>query len=411
MTSPIATSLGRQAAALESYLRSEHRAGTPEGLFALHVYDSVGESGPVSDWGALPAVEELRQGHAPVLAAASYAFTRQKAPPSPAHVAAWEDGVRRLAGRNAFPMDRQTFAFRPTEAYGLALGVTRLLPAGHELRVWLQGVFGRLDRESGDNPTDRPLNAAAAAALGVAWLLRTEADDAAPEELALRRWLLQSRAPANSETGKAIGCIDDKLLRAAVLAELCPADVAKAALLHQALRRAVQERLESSIEATWLIRQDSADATAVIVNLCRRFPLFAKQVQKRHDNRRTITFKDEYDVQDAMHAILKLHFDDVRAEEWSPSFAGSASRIDFLLKRERIAMEIKMTRKSLSQKDVVNQLIQDKERYRTHPDYRTLICIVYDPDKHMHNPTALEADVSEVNGGYRVVAVVSPSGI
>ncbi len=411
MTSPLATSFGRQIAALESYLRTEYRPGTPDGHFALHIYDSAGESGPISDWGLPPAVEELRQGYAPTLAAASYAFTRRGVTPDPTHLAAWEAGLRRLSGRNAFPVDRQTFAFRPVEAYGIALGAARLLPQGHELRPWLQEVFNRLSRESGVAPVDRTLIAAGAALVGVSWTSRVESEDAMPEELALRRWLLLVRPAAGGGNAAATGETDCKLLQAAALADLVPAFVSTAALLHHALRRAVQERLESSIKAAWLTRQDSADAAAVIVNLCRRFPLFARQLQVRHDGRRTMAFKDEYDVQDAMHALLKLHFDDVRAEEWSPSFGGSASRIDFVLKREKVAVEIKMTRKSLSQKDVVNQLIQDKERYRTHPDYRTLICFVYDPDKYLHNVAALEGDVSEVNGDFRVVAVVSPSGI
>jgi len=38
------------------------------------------------------------------------------------------------------------------------------------------------------------------------------------------------------------------------------------------------------------------------------------------------------DVQDFLHAILKLYFDDIRTEEWHHSFAASYSRTDFLLK-------------------------------------------------------------------------------
>lgn len=42
--------------------------------------------------------------------------------------------------------------------------------------------------------------------------------------------------------------------------------------------------------------------------------------------------EDEYDVQDLPHALLLLYFDDVRAEEWTPSYAGKSARMDFLLK-------------------------------------------------------------------------------
>lgn len=115
-------------------------------------------------------------------------------------------------------------------------------------------------------------------------------------------------------------------------------------------------------------------------------------------------------MQDAMHALLRLHFDDVRPEEWTPSYAGNASRMDFILKRERVVVEVKMTRKGLDQKEVVNQLTVDKECYQAHLDCRALVCFVYDPAGICTNPTALEDDVFMPEGEFRVVVVVSPKG-
>ena len=70
------------------------------------------------------------------------------------------------------------------------------------------------------------------------------------------------------------------------------------------------------------------DALTLVVTLCRRFHLFAHQ----------------------MHALLKLHFEDVRAEEATPSVAGKSGRMDFLLKDEGIVMETE-TRRNLKQFD------------------------------------------------------------
>jgi hypothetical protein len=69
---------------------------------------------------------------------------------------------------------------------------------------------------------------------------------------------------------------------------------------------------------------------------------------------------DEYDVRDHLHALLRLHFDDVREEEWAPSYGGSRTRMDFLLKRERMVVETKMTRDRLDQAKVVDELVIDK---------------------------------------------------
>jgi hypothetical protein len=139
--------------------------------------------------------------------------------------------------------------------------------------------------------------------------------------------------------------------------------------------------------------------------------LFAKQLADRYDQRTTVAIADEYDVQDLMRAILWLHFDDVRPEEWTPSYAGNCSRMDFLLKREKIVVEVKMTREKLDQKAVVNQLAEDKQRYRAHPDCQTLVCFVYDPGGRCHNPTALEDDVTSRDASFQVVVIVAPKGM
>src|SRR5439155_9310984 len=72
--------------------------------------------------------------------------------------------------------------------------------------------------------------------------------------------------------------------------------------------------------------------------ICRRFHIVARQLGHRRQNRPTLEVIDEYDVQDLLHALLRLHFDDIRPEEWTPSYAGKSSRMDFLLKPEQIVI-------------------------------------------------------------------------
>ena len=153
------------------------------------------------------------------------------------------------------------------------------------------------------------------------------------------------------------------------------------------------------------------DALAVVVTLCRRFHLFARQLQARHGHRRRVSVADEYDVQDLMHALLKLHFEDVRAEEVTPSVAGKSGRMDFLLKAERLALETKMTRRRLGQKEVGDEIIVDMKRYRSHPGLRTLVCLVYDPGGLCPSPAALENDLTGGDGRFRSVVVVCPRGM
>lgn len=112
----------------------------------------------------------------------------------------------------------------------------------------------------------------------------------------------------------------------------------------------------------------------LIEQICSRFHLVARQLRSRHSGRGTLDVQDEYDAQDLMHALLVLHFADVRPEEYTPSYAGKASRMDFLLKEESLVLELKMTRPGLGPKELSAQLIEDIERYKAHPDCQGLVC-------------------------------------
>jgi len=141
--------------------------------------------------------------------------------------------------------------------------------------------------------------------------------------------------------------------------------------------------------------------------LARRFHVVARQLLQRHNRRPTIEVTDEYDVQDLFHGLLKLFFDDVRPEETTPSYAGGSSRIDYLLKDEQVVIEIKKTRPNLKTREVRDQLIIDISSYRSHPDCKTLIAFVYDPDMYIDNPKALENDLSRVTDGMTVKVIVA----
>ncbi|WP_272518503.1 MULTISPECIES: hypothetical protein [unclassified Providencia] len=146
----------------------------------------------------------------------------------------------------------------------------------------------------------------------------------------------------------------------------------------------------------------------IVENICYKFHSIARQLQSRHSDRATLEIEDEYDVQDLLHALLKLHFDDIREEEYTPSYAGSSSRVDFLLKDENIIIEVKKTRKSLKAKEVGEQLIIDKAHYTSHPNCKSLICFVYDPDGKISNPVGLEKDLEKNNNGLNVKVIIAP---
>jgi len=151
-----------------------------------------------------------------------------------------------------------------------------------------------------------------------------------------------------------------------------------------------------------------AEPLEILLTIIRNFDKVVRQIKRRYNNRTTIEVKDEYDIQDLLHAILKAFFGDVRPEEYTPSYAGGSSRVDFLLKKEKAIVEVKFASQKLKEKEIGNQLIIDIKKYQTHPDCQNIYCLVYDPDGVIRNPIGLEADLSCTHDKIGVKVLVVP---
>ncbi len=141
-------------------------------------------------------------------------------------------------------------------------------------------------------------------------------------------------------------------------------------------------------------------------DLFSQFHRFARQLRERRMKRPTLEINDEYDVQDLLHALLRLFCDDIRKEEWVPSYSGGSSRMDFLLKKEKIVVEAKKTRQGLGAKEVGVQLTIDASQYAQHSDCKTLFCFVYDPEGLITNPIGMESDLGGKHRGIDVEVFV-----
>lgn len=143
-----------------------------------------------------------------------------------------------------------------------------------------------------------------------------------------------------------------------------------------------------------------------ICRICLRFSNVIRCIRKRYANRQPITVNDEYDVQYLLKILLSVSFDDIRSEETAPSYGGSSSRIDFLLKNEGIAIETKMTRENLTDKEISKQLIQDIAQYQSHPDVNSLVCFIYDSERLIENPSGIIRDLESHSGENLIVKVI-----
>lgn len=145
-----------------------------------------------------------------------------------------------------------------------------------------------------------------------------------------------------------------------------------------------------------------------VCQLIERFHSVVTQLRHRHQSRPTLDVSDEYDVQDLLHALLNVYFDDVRPEEWTPSYAGKSARVDFLLKPEKIVIECKKTRAGLGVREIGDELILDIERYSKMPDCKTLVCMIYDPENRILNPGGLQSDLSRQRNSLHIEVIVVP---
>lgn len=151
------------------------------------------------------------------------------------------------------------------------------------------------------------------------------------------------------------------------------------------------------------------NAVELLEKIFKNFHRCYKQLLIRYAKRETLIINDEYDVQDLLHGILKLYFDDVRAEDSTPKYAGGNSRIDFILNEHNIAIEVKKTRNNLKDKEIGAELLIDIAKYQqSHPKVKLLICFVYDPEGLIINPIGLENDLNNTPSNIPIKTIICP---
>lgn len=127
--------------------------------------------------------------------------------------------------------------------------------------------------------------------------------------------------------------------------------------------------------------------------IVRGLPRAMQPLIHRRKGSQAFRFSSEYDIQDLLHALLRPWVSDIRPEEFTPSYAGSNTRMDFLLPDHNLVIETKRIRDKRHALNVGNELIIDIEHYRKHPEADHLWCVIYDPELYISNPKGLVNDL------------------
>ena len=144
---------------------------------------------------------------------------------------------------------------------------------------------------------------------------------------------------------------------------------------------------------------EAAPVLAELADQFARFPAFLQALQRsRKQNVPPPHIEKEDDLQVLVEACLRMMYDDVRPEDYVPEYGGGRSRVDFLLPSVGIVIETKMTRESLTDRKVGEELLIDWGRYAKHPDCRGIFALVYDPERRLNNPAGLQSDLTKEEG-------------
>lgn len=143
------------------------------------------------------------------------------------------------------------------------------------------------------------------------------------------------------------------------------------------------------------VRPDGSprDVQVVLHQLADSLPVSLKALTDR-GARTAYVIASERDLQDVVYFFLRNLYEDVRREEWVPSSAGDAKRIDLLIPSTETVIELKIVRDRPHAKKIANELRVDLESYHLHPACRNFFGLVWDPTREIADPRQLERDLS-----------------
>ena len=155
-----------------------------------------------------------------------------------------------------------------------------------------------------------------------------------------------------------------------------------------------QSPLESVSNSTE--RLVPSDIDELLARVIKGLPRAMYPLKNRRRDKPNIVFDDEYDVQDLFNALLQPWVKDIRPEEYTPSYAGTSSRMDFLLQQHDIVCEIKFVRDATHARKIGDELTIDVAHYRQHPKCKKLYALIYDANEQIPNPDSVMSDIESI---------------
>lgn len=159
-----------------------------------------------------------------------------------------------------------------------------------------------------------------------------------------------------------------------------------------------------------LADQAPAPDIALLLRVCERLPDAARSLATRRKGKVTYEIKDEYDVQDLLHSIIRAYFKySVNENPIGKVGGGPSSLADFSIDELGTIIEAKFVRGPNDQTRIVEEFAQDLLLYSKWAPLETFIYLVYN-SRDLRDPEALEklAGPHEIAGKkYRTYIVLA----
>ena len=170
---------------------------------------------------------------------------------------------------------------------------------------------------------------------------------------------------------------------------------------------------EEDVDVRWIEREmgnktiDSESSLETVVRIVERFPSTVRVLGYRAQERQPYQVSDEQDLQDLLYAVLVATFDEVERETTTPKFAGGSGRVDLLLRKESVGIEVKFVRGGRPFRKIREELFREIPSYLAYEDCKSLVVMIYDPEGRVDNPEGVKRDLEGLVQGRVHVRIVA----
>lgn len=149
------------------------------------------------------------------------------------------------------------------------------------------------------------------------------------------------------------------------------------------------------------LRKNNTSNQEIIETILNKFHRLVVELKELN-----VDIKTEEDVKKLLKALLSMYYENIKPEEHVESYAGIASRIDLYIKDINYGIEIKLAKNTIQQKQIVEQINDDIQKYQKLPNCEKIYFFIYNPEL-LVNHASLE-DLPSQAGNIEITTIVNP---